>query len=350
MNKEQLYDALTQIDDDLLDLSKNESCDSIYKKDIENNMSKKLSIKKVFMATTAMVACLAVFVTGLFAGGVFKHEPNVTDTSQSSTPSQSTISKIAPGFVMVAYADEKSVDLMANSINIKTPMKSKIGAIDIRGKSQAEVDEIVEQLYKEHNLVDWSFPSYEEDNKNVLTLLDTNTTTYNNAIQYQFRNGFFDFDLDEETAKNVKEIRATNENRKMAYINISSLDAYYDKNGNLEDDYTMYSQGIHRGNMWFEGDDPNYDEVYANLSGERYRRDLELSKKYGRLFGISWQISTEMVRILNENPNYDLTQIKDTLTFEVEFNDGSISKSVVDISLDKDGYIFAKPASCEYIQ
>ena len=57
MNNEKLYDAITHIDEELLDLSKNESCDKNSRKGKVNNMSKRINHKKLWIP---IAACLVV--------------------------------------------------------------------------------------------------------------------------------------------------------------------------------------------------------------------------------------------------------------------------------------------------
>ena len=86
-----------------------------------------------------------------------------------------------------------------------------------------------------------------------------------------------------------------------------------------------------------------------NLRREANDELKKLEKNHDARFRINWKMSDAFYELFDENPNIDLTKIKDTLTFEVVFNDDSVSKSVVDISFDKNGNMKAKPASFQYI-
>ena len=304
------------------------------------NVTKTVNKKRIrFAPAVAVACCFAVLVGGIISKGSFQNGSDIT-SKPPATNAASSASIVAPGFAYIAYASEKEKDdnsyledEQLHWYHVKMPMKSKIGAIDIRDKSQHEVDLIVEGLYKEYNLVDWDFPSYETEGKNVLTLLDTNTSAYKNAVIYQFRDGFFDLDI-LDCADEIKEIRVRNSSEYGSIV-ITSLQVYYDENGNLKDEYQMFSKGIHKN----------------SISGEEYKRDIELQKKYGkRMFGISWDMTTAFVKELNENPEYDLSQIQDTLTIEVEFNDGSVSQSNINLSFDEDGYMFAEAKGFEFSQ
>lgn len=84
MNKEELYNAITHIDEELLVLSKNESYDSTSRKDMVNIMSKKINIKKMWLP---IAACLVVaFVAvGFFTFGQNKAPVKTPDGAVSAT-------------------------------------------------------------------------------------------------------------------------------------------------------------------------------------------------------------------------------------------------------------------------
>lgn len=88
MNKEELYNAIAHIDEELLDLSKNESCDITFRKDKVNNMSKKFNIKKMWLP---IAACLvfAFVAIGAFTLGQNK-APVKTPGSESGYVSSAT--------------------------------------------------------------------------------------------------------------------------------------------------------------------------------------------------------------------------------------------------------------------
>ena len=88
MNKEELYNAITHIDEELLDLSKNESCDSTSRKDKVNIMSKKINIKKMWLP---IAACLVVaFAAAAFIKFGQNKAPVQTPGSESGYVSSAT--------------------------------------------------------------------------------------------------------------------------------------------------------------------------------------------------------------------------------------------------------------------
>ncbi|MBP9988151.1 MAG: hypothetical protein KBT46_01495 [Ruminococcus sp.] len=70
MNNKELYDAMAHIDEELLDLSNNESFEKNDRKDKVISMAKKFNLKKV------LVPIAACFVIAVIAIGVFTLGPN----------------------------------------------------------------------------------------------------------------------------------------------------------------------------------------------------------------------------------------------------------------------------------
>lgn len=60
-----------------------------------------------------------------------------------------------------------------------------------------------------------------------------------------------------------------------------------------------------------------------------------INKGY-RLF---WGVTDNLYKSIGQNLNFDLTQIKDTITFTVEFNDGEIQTARLNLYFDSDGYM-----------
>ncbi|MBR3978494.1 MAG: hypothetical protein IKJ94_02600 [Oscillospiraceae bacterium] len=56
--------------------------------------------------------------------------------------------------------------------------------------------------------------------------------------------------------------------------------------------------------------------------------------------GITWSLSGEVVDMLEKNPEMKLSQLTDTVTVTVEFNDGTKEIAVIDITVDDAGQIY----------
>lgn len=75
------------------------------------------------------------------------------------------------------------------------------------------------------------------------------------------------------------------------------------------------------------------------ISGLGYSSDVEAAK-YASGLAIWWSLSNEMVKKIEENPNIELTEIRDTVTVAVDYEDGSTVTVIVDITVDENGQIF----------
>lgn len=82
------------------------------------------------------------------------------------------------------------------------------------------------------------------------------------------------------------------------------------------------------------------------ISGDVLRRSQD-SKFYSggtkhevnKGYFLNWRPSDELKRAIGNDPSFDLSQIKDTITFTVEFNDGSVKTASLDLYFDSDGYM-----------
>lgn len=309
------------------------------------NMTKSDNKKhSVIKPALAMVACLAVLVTGLFAGGAFDKQSDIANVPQKLIQGENTGSKLAPGFVMVVYADEAEEVEIVNDINNlepNTPFLCQLGAVDIKGKSQKEVDKIVGDIREKFQYIEG-----ENDLGKIHYCMSTITDIYDDAVIYEAYCGNFNFDIDDNTVKNVKEVRVKNDDQKHGYVVIQAMDAYYN------DDLTSKNDGINYDKSCYL-DNRLSDVDYASLSGKRYQKCYELGKQFDsvkRYFGVNWKINKELYAELNKNPDFDLSQIKDKITFEVEFEDGTISKSVIDIAFTTDGRMYAVNGEYDFIE
>ncbi len=293
-------------------------------------------IKKPVLLGLVSVMALAVVVTGLGAKDLISNDKVVTS---GQTASVSTQSKVAPGFVDIVYANDKKTYAMdVSNISVDSPPYCQIGAWSIKGKSEDEIEDMFNQIHEDFKLVE-GFVGEEE----VYFSTSLHTERMDNTIIYSAYCGAFDFDLSENDYANVKEIRVTNSNQKLGEMEIVAEDALFDENlkrkcGNVQANETQNTYITNR------------NKKYASLSGDRFRRCMKLEKDGNGRFRINWKMSDAFYELLDENPDTDFTKIKDTLTFEVVFNDDSVSKSVVNVSFDKNGNMKTVPSSFQYIE
>ncbi|MDE6386133.1 MAG: hypothetical protein K2L36_08350, partial [Eubacterium sp.] len=98
------------------------------------------------------------------------------------------------------------------------------------------------------------------------------------------------------------------------------------------------------------------DAVYASkyICGNKISvtgEELQFSKNMGlysmgigkheinKGYEFSWDISNALYRELEKDINFDLTKITDTITFTVNYLDGTTESTIVNISFDSDGYM-----------
>ena len=56
-------------------------------------------------------------------------------------------------------------------------------------------------------------------------------------------------------------------------------------------------------------------------------------------YELFWGVTDNLYKSIGQNLNFDLTQIKDTVTFTVEFNDGKTQTASLNLYFDSDGYM-----------
>lgn len=309
---------------------------------VEGAQNKTKKSKKPVVLGLVSVMALAVVVTGLGANDLIGTDKVLTSDHSVSAPTQSDSAtcKVAPGFVNIVYAnDKKSYAMDVSDISVESPPYCQIGAWSIKGKSEAEINDMREQIHKDFELV----KGFVGENE-VYFSTAWHIERMDNALVYSAYCGAFDFDLSEDDYAKVKEIRVTNSNKKYGEMEIVAEDSLFDENLKRIDGKTL-ADADELENIYIK----NRNTKYASLSGDRFRRCMKLEKNNDARFRINWKMSDAFYELFDENPDVDLTKIKDTLTFEVVFNDDSVSKSVVDISFDKNGNMKAKPASFQYI-
>lgn len=128
--------------------------------------------------------------------------------------------------------------------------------------------------------------------------------------------------------------------------------------GELEFDYDFWGRLGYTDTLPTDFDDDEFLEYVANnypwpyngheftISGEVLRRSQEsgfysagTKHEVNKGYRLSWEISEELAIAIDNDPSFDLSQIKDTITFIVEFNDGSVKTASLDLYFDSDGYM-----------
>lgn len=125
----------------------------------------------------------------------------------------------------------------------------------------------------------------------------------------------------------------------------------YDFFGNIaitdtEEDICEY---YHKTGLLLLEDDPPFWGREFEISGDVLRQSqangfysFSLGKS-GREVNVGyilyWEISDELYSTIGNNPSFDLSQIKDIITFTVEFKDGTVKTASIDLYFDSDGYM-----------
>lgn len=312
--------------------------DAHIKTRLEAKVTEKVKPKRkhrAFTAGVAAVICIAIVCVSMGIGGITMKTNPLSPTVFEPTQSDTSHSKAAPGFVMFAYADTNDKIEIAE-LDVSTPFTSKIGIKNIKGMSEEQIQKEVDKVHKDFNFIESEYKD-----KTILCQMLTHCERLTDSIVYSAYCGYFDLDLDEGTYDAVKKIRVTNDNRKFGEMEICARDCFYNDDLTRKDDGIDYTKSAYI---------TNYESEWAELSGDRFRKCMELSKNSETKFNINWKLSYEAYDIFDANPNYDLGTIDDTLTFEVEFNDGAISRSIVNLSFDSDGNMHITPQSYDYIR
>ena len=259
-----------------------------------------------------------------------------TETVQTEPETIRTVSKTAPGFVILAYAGTEEKNGLGNSdkLDISGPYIYKFGTKDIKGMSEAQIAEEITKIK-----TDFRYITQEYHDEEITFITTSQCEALENSIIYSIRCGYFDFDLDESQYDKVKEIRVTNENRKFGVMEITARDCFYNNDLSPKNDGIDYTKSAYI---------TNYELDWATLSGKRFRKCMELSKNNITSFGINWKLSNDAYDILDNDPDA-LSTINDTLTFEVEFENNSISRSILDINFDTEGKMNIVPRAYDYI-
>lgn len=79
------------------------------------------------------------------------------------------------------------------------------------------------------------------------------------------------------------------------------------------------------------------DELRKSKDSGFYEGGTKHTVNFG--YDLNWNMSTELIERIEADPYFDLSQITDTITFTVEFNDGAVKTASIDFYFDSDGYM-----------
>ncbi len=251
-------------------------------------------------AAGAIVLCLVLAV--MF--GFYPSSPTIAPTtSESKTSSRPAPKQINP-FIMVAGAaeSEKSAkEYRTLKLNETFPFAYKISFIDVRGMSESERKEAVVKANE--------------------MLTDIAESTKVEPLDYGIgcvRGGFENIIFIETLANSIKLNLTDKENIKSINVKNSSEWGYVEYY-----DWRLIEEEQEKGKtIWI----PHGNDI--TITAEQYHQDSG---------GFHWKNSDKLDNAINDNPDMPLSTFKDTITFTVEYNNGSMEIGVIDVTFDDEG-------------
>ncbi len=245
--------------------------------------------RRVTVSITAFCLAFAIIF------GVAFLTPPAAPTIQPTTNNSVVESKTINPFIIVASAAEADgaevvTENKVLELNEEHPYEMYLKVKDVRGLSDEQKGEYVLDLAED-------FEEYGLTEKVFDTVRAMVCTTENIAlIQYAFN----DFKFDLENIENAKSINVKNTSK--------------------------YGQMVHNYNLPKFGGPEHGNDITINSKDY----DFEKSSFY-------WDHTDEMEKAFNENINTPFSTFNDTITFTVEYNDGSKAIGVVDLVFDDSG-------------
>ena len=274
------------------------------------------SYRKITVGVTAL--CLAFAI--IFGVGFLVPQPDGNTTKQPITTGHiATQNKKVNPFIMVASAagsesteTETATVSKTLELNEEYPYEVYLKVRDIRGLSDAETSKIENEL-------DDVFNKYCAEKK-----FDTGSAELcvkENIIMTICT--FNEFKLDLEDTENIKSINVKNTSKYGQMV-------YY-ANRHFEEVVTNEGNKINLN--WKAGND-------VTIDGSSF--DFEEGSFY-------WDHTDEMEKVFGENINTPFSTFNDTITFTVEYKDGSKAIGVVDLVFDDSGNATAVCINYDYV-
>ena len=257
--------------------------------------------RRVTVSITAF--CLAF---AIMFGVTFLTAPTAP-TEQTTTDSTVTQERIVSPFIIVANAadvqnTEAGAENKALELNEEYPYEMFLKVKDTTNLSDEQKEEFVLDLAGDFE--EYGFTGKEIDTVRAMVYGDKNVT----VVEYAFNT----FKLDLEDDENIKS------------VNVKNTSKY--------------------GQIVFDENKPVFDvPEHGNevtINGEDF--DFEKSSFY-------WQSTEEMEEAFFENINTPFSTFNDTITFTVEYNDGSKAIGVVDLIFDDGGNAKVVCRKYEYV-
>lgn len=285
--------------------------------------------KHIARRVISCLLCLAVFVgagVGVRGSLLQKSVEKISETEFEVKES-----RIARGGVLVVYAQTNDVVRLNDDLKLsEMPLFGNITIIDLNA-SQSEIDEknaYFENIKKD---IEAEFERLGNEGKGI-GLRQGGAPLENVQIRRIFM-GEFLLDLPDDYS----------EIEKLKIYNTSEYaDVVLSINTDSGDDFSVEHRHSHS----------------VEATGE----ELEFSKDSGLFesglgeykmnsgYQITWNTSYEFSQAVEANPQFDISTLKDKITFEVVYKNGDVSKAAADISFDKNGNMTVQNGGYDYIQ
>lgn len=287
---------------------------------------KKLNSKQIFKRIGASALALAILAGGGF--GVNQIVSSKVSDSDSKTVSAENYSN--PLSVMIVYADEyelpEEFEMSCGNLN-KQPVFYSIHCAD--ANDEKAVSQLEELYEKDINEVESTMDKLQGEGYSSTASSGKSTLNSKsgeiNSKMYVVTGGEFALSLDDYS--NVKRMTIKNSSE------YGQLVVHYVK-GDESSKKTVNERlkSIVGNKVKISGDD---------LRNSQKSKVFECGTKHkvNKGYSLSWDITTELTEAVGNDFNFDLSQIKDTITFNVEFNDGTVQTVSLNLYFDSDGYM-----------
>ncbi|MBE6751527.1 MAG: hypothetical protein E7556_03260 [Ruminococcaceae bacterium] len=254
--------------------------------------------RRVTVSITAF--CLAFAVVF----GVAFLTPPTAPTVQTTTNNSGVENvKISPFIIVASAAEAEGAEAVTENkvlqLNEEYPYEMYLKVKDARGLSDIEKGELIDVLESE-------LEKCYTENKWFVRM--TEIGALENIVFAQTT--FNEFKLDLEDTENIKSINVKNTSKYGQMVYNTNKPTF-----NAPEHGNFINIGWEHGN---------------NLSANGQDFDFEKSSFY-------WDHTEEMDKAFNENINTPFSTFNDTITFTVEYNDGSKAIGVVDLVFDDSG-------------
>lgn len=304
-----------------------ECTERIFAMTIDN---KKASKDLTFKRLASVALALGILVSGgIGVNQVVSKNNQPIDKDKPSAVIQSDLNPLS---VMVAYADDyKPVsEITAGSMNDQQIFYS-IHFADINDK--ASMDNAKKQFEEDYNNVTINADKLGDKGFSA-AIGKSSGGIYSSKDEkevgkfYTVRGGAFALNLDDYT--DIKSFTVENES-KYGELHMACQTKY----DNFDDAFNDALDAIQHkiGNK-------------ITLTGQELRNSKNCGMfeggtihKVNKGYCLNWNTSYELYDAIGNNLNFDLSQIKDTITFTVEFNDGTVKTASLNLYFDSDGYM-----------